>query len=363
MEAREIFAKARDCAMLSREEAYWLWERADLAELAAVADEVRRNVVPDPNVVTWQIDRNVNITNVCISGCKFCNFHCKPHETERAFITTVDEYRAKIDRMLELGGDQLLLQGGLHPDLKIDFYEALFRDLKSRYPALRLNALGAPEVSHIARISSLTTLETLRRLRAAGLDTLPGAGAEILAPEVRKRLSPAKPSVGEWLRVMHEAHLLDIPSTATMMYGHIETPRQRVEHLLTLRDLQARRPAGHRGFTAFIPWIFRSTGTELERQGVETRFSASEYLRLIALSRIVLHNIPNIQASWLTVGKQTAQVALHGGANDMGSIMIEEHVVSSAGASNRFDAEGIRTAIREAGFTPRLRDQLYRYRD
>lgn len=363
MEAREIFAKARDCAMLSREEAYWLWERADLAELAAVADEVRRNVVPDPNVVTWQIDRNVNITNVCISGCKFCNFHCKPHETERAFITTVDEYRAKIDRMLELGGDQLLLQGGLHPDLKIDFYEALFRDLKSRYPALRLNALGAPEVSHIARISSLTTLETLRRLRAAGLDTLPGAGAEILAPEVRKRLSPAKPSVGEWLRVMHEAHLLDIPSTATMMYGHIETPRQRVEHLLTLRDLQARRPAGHRGFTAFIPWIFRSTGTELERQGVETRFSASEYLRLIALSRIVLHNIPNIQASWLTVGKQTAQVALHGGANDMGSIMIEEHVVSSAGASNRFDAEGIRTAIREAGFTPRLRDQLYCYRD
>ena len=255
------------------------------------------------------------------------------------------------------------MQGGLHPDLKIDFYEALFRDLKSRYPALRLNALGAPEVSHIARISSLTTLETLRRLRAAGLDTLPGAGAEILAPEVRKRLSPAKPSVGEWLRVMHEAHLLDIPSTATMMYGHIETPRQRVEHLLTLRDLQARRPAGHRGFTAFIPWIFRSTGTELERQGVETRFSASEYLRLIALSRIVLHNIPNIQASWLTVGKQTAQVALHGGANDMGSIMIEEHVVSSAGASNRFDAEGIRTAIREAGFTPRLRDQLYCYRD
>lgn len=360
---KNILDKCRRREALTREEAYRLYDEAPLPLLARTADEVRRSVVPDPGVVTWQIDRNVNITNVCISGCRFCNFHCKPHQEERAYITTLDEYRTKIARTLELGGDQLLLQGGLHPDLKIDFYEALFRDLKSRYPALRLNALGAPEVSHIARISSLTTLETLRRLRAAGLDTLPGAGAEILAPEVRKRLSPAKPSVGEWLRVMHEAHLLDIPSTATMMYGHIETPRQRVEHLLTLRDLQARRPAGHRGFTAFIPWIFRSTGTELERQGVETRFSASEYLRLIALSRIVLHNIPNIQASWLTVGKQTAQVALHSGANDMGSIMIEEHVVSSAGASNRFDAEGIRTAIREAGFTPRLRDQLYRYRD
>ncbi len=363
MKLRELYRKALDRTPLTADEAWRLYDEAPLFELAATADRLRRETVPDPQVVTWQIDRNVNVTNVCISGCRFCNFHCKPHQTEKHFITPREEYYRKIEETFRLGGDQLLLQGGLHPDLKIDFYEALFRDLKSRYPALRLNALGAPEVSHIARISSLTTLETLRRLRAAGLDTLPGAGAEILAPEVRKRLSPAKPSVGEWLRVMHDAHLLDIPSTATMMYGHIETPRQRVEHLLTLRDLQARRPAGHRGFTAFIPWIFRSTGTELERQGVETRFSASEYLRLIALSRIVLHNIPNIQASWLTVGKQTAQVALHSGANDMGSIMIEEHVVSSAGASNRFDAEGIRTAIREAGFTPRLRDQLYRYRD
>lgn len=363
MTLQELYQKALDCQPLTREEAYRLYEEAPLAELAHTADTLRRRMVPDPEVVTWQIDRNVNITNVCISGCRFCNFHCKPHQQDRHFITSREEYYEKIEETLRLGGDQLLLQGGLHPDLGIDFYESLFRDLKQHYPSLRLNALGTPEISHIARISGITTRETLERLHRAGLDTLPGAGAEILDAEVRRRLSPAKPSVEAWCEVMHEAHELGIPSTATMMYGHIETPRQRIDHLLTLRDLQARKPASSRGFTAFIPWIFRSTGTELERQGVTTHFSAAEYLRLIAMSRLVLHNIPNIQASWLTVGKQTAQVALHSGANDMGSIMIEEHVVSSAGANNRFSAEGIQTAIREAGFTPRLRDQLYRYRD
>ncbi len=358
-----LYNKALQRDPLSLQEAVQLYEEAPLEELCAVADELRRTIVPNPEVVTWQIDRNVNITNVCISGCRFCNFHRKPHQKEEHFITSREEYYQKIEETFRLGGDQLLLQGGLHPALTIDFYEALFRDLKSHYPTLRLNALGAPEISHIARISGLTTRETLQRLHEAGLDTLPGAGAEILNPEIRHRLSPAKPSVEEWIHVMHEAHELGIPTTATMMYGHIETPQQRVEHLLTLQALQARKPASSRGFTAFIPWIFRSSGTALERTGVSTRFSAPEYLRLIALSRILLHNIPNIQASWLTVGKATAQVALHSGANDMGSIMIEEHVVSSAGASYRFDAAGIQQAIREAGFTPRLRDQLYRYRD
>lgn len=333
-----------------------------LQELALTADRVRRAVVPDLEVVTWQIDRNVNITNVCISGCHFCNFHCKPHQTERAFITTLDEYKEKIERMLALGGDQLLLQGGLHPKLGIDFYEELFSTLKSLYPQVRLHALGAPEVAHIARISGLTTLDTLKRLIAAGLDSLPGAGAEILDPGVRKAISPAKPSVEEWIQVMHEAHCLNLPTSATMMYGHVETSRQRVDHLLRIRDLQARCPEGHYGFLAFIPWIFRSSGTELERQGVATRFSPLEYIRIIAVSRLVLNNIRNIQASWLTVGKATAQVALHSGANDMGSIMIEENVVSSAGAHNQFDAAGIQQAIREAGFTPRLVDQLYRMR-
>ena len=363
MNSDALLSKALRREMLTREEAYALYADVPLPELAMAADEARRAAVDDPTVVTWQIDRNVNITNVCISGCRFCNFHCKPHQHDRAYITAIDEYRTKIDEMLALGGDQLLLQGGLHPGLKIDFYENLFRTLKELYPSLRLNALGAPEVAHIARISGLTTLETLRRLHDAGLDSLPGAGAEILDDTVRRRISPAKPSAEEWCRVMHEAHELNIPATATMMYGHVESPRQRIDHLLTIRDLQARRPEGSCGFTAFIPWIFRSTGTELERQGVRSDFSPTEYLRIIAVSRLILCNIRNIQTSWLTVGGPTAQLSLHGGANDMGSIMIEENVVSSAGARNRFDAEGMCRAIREAGFTPQLRDQLYNKRN
>ena len=362
MRAEEIFARALGREKLSTDEAYWLWEEAPLEKLAYIADQVRRDVVPDPNIVTWQIDRNVNITNVCISGCKFCNFHCKPHDVEREFITTIDEYRTKIDRMLELGGDQLLLQGGLHPRLGVEFYEELFRELKRMYPTVRLHALGAPEVVHIARISGISTRKALARLVAAGLDSLPGAGAEILVDRVRRYISPAKPSVDEWLDVMHQAHEMNLPTSATMMYGHVETPRERVDHLLKIRDLQARCPKGNWGFIAFIPWIFRSSGTRLEREGVKSEFSPLEYVRMIAVSRLVLNNINNIQASWLTVGKATAQLALHSGANDMGSIMIEENVVSSAGANNSFDAEGIQKAIREAGFEPRLRDQLYRER-
>ncbi len=347
---------------ISREEAYALYDKAPLSELAAAADELRRKVVPDSEVVTWQIDRNVNITNVCTSGCKFCNFHCKPHQKELHYITTIEEYRTKIERTIELGGDQLLLQGGMHPELGITFYENLFRSLKEMFPQIKLHALGAPEVAHIARISGLTTLDTLKRLVEAGLESLPGAGAEILVPEVRRKISPAKPSVEEWIDVMHEAHMLNLPTSATMMYGHIETPHHRVDHLLAIRDLQARVPQGNYGFIAFIPWIFRSSGTRLEAEGVVTDFSPAEYLRIIALSRLLLNNIDNIQASWLTVGKATAQMALHSGANDFGSIMIEENVVSSAGAHNSFDANGIQAAIREAGFTPRLRNQLYQYR-
>lgn len=358
-----ILEKALERETLTRDEAYALYDHAPLQLLASVADTLRRSAVDDPTVVTWQIDRNVNITNVCKSGCRFCNFHCKPHEDDKAYITTMAEYRTKIDEALRLGADQLLLQGGLHPRLGIDFYETLFRQLKKEYPMLRLNALGAPEISHIATIGNLTTVEVLQRLKAAGLDTLPGAGAEILAEDVRKRISPAKPSAREWVRVMHEAHKLGIPSTATMMYGHVETPHQRIDHMLTIRDLQALKPAGARGFTAFIPWVFCPKGTALEREGIAPQFSATEYLRIIAMSRIVLHNIRNIQASWLTVGKEVAEIALNSGANDMGSIMIEENVVSSAGASTRFDKEAMQATIRRAGFTPRLRDQLYNYRE
>ena len=355
----DIIRKSLGREPLTYDEACRLYDNAPLETLAQAADALRRDSVPNPDVVTWQIDRNVNTTNVCTSGCLFCNFHCKPHQTEKHYITTLEQYDEKIARLFELGGDQLLLQGGMHPKLGIEFYENLFRELKSRYPRLRLHALGAPEVAHIAKISGLTTQQTLERLVAAGLDSLPGAGAEILVPRVRRIISPAKPSVEEWIEVMHQAHMMNLPTSATMMYGHIETPHERIEHLIRIRDLQAAVPEGHYGFIAFIPWIFRSTGTRLEAQGVVSHFSALEYIRIIAISRLVLNNISNIQASWLTVGKQTAQLALHSGANDFGSIMIEENVVSSAGANNHFDAQGIQQAIREAGFIPRLRDQLY----
>ncbi len=362
MNLETIYAKALSGDALTTEEALSLYTEAPQGELTLLADVLRRREVTDPGVVTWQIDRNVNITNVCISGCKFCNFHCRPAEREKAYVTTLEEYDRKIAEMLALGGDQLLLQGGLHPQLDIRFYERLFRDLKCLYPQVKLHALGAPEVAHIARISALDYETTLRRLMEAGLDSLPGAGAEILDNGVRRRISPGKPDADTWLEVMRIAHRLNLPTSATMMYGHVETARQRIEHLIKLRDLQAECPAGHYGFVAFIPWVFRSSGTRLEQEGVVSRFSPQEYLRLIAISRIVLNNIRNIQASWLTVGKPTAQLALHAGANDLGSIMIEEHVVASAGARNRMDAEGIQQTIREAGFTPRLRDQLYRTR-
>ncbi len=377
----KILGRALRREALTEDEAVWLWERVPIQELAGAADEVRRGAmaeakreaatagtatVADPDVVTWQIDRNVNITNVCISGCRFCNFHCKPHETEKAYILTLEDYIPRIEETLALGGDQLLLQGGLHPHLGIEFYTELFSGLKRLYPALKLHALGAPEVAHIARISGLGVRETLERLVDAGLDSLPGAGAEILVDEVRKKISPGKPTAAEWIDVMREAHRMNLPTSATMMYGHIETPRHIVQHLIAIRDLQAARPDGTHGFVAFIPWIFRSEGTQLEkdmeREGKNNSaagFRPLEYLRVIALSRLVLNNIRNIQASWLTVGRETAQMALHSGANDMGSIMIEERVVASAGARNSFDAEGIQSAIREAGFTPVLRDQLY----
>jgi cyclic dehypoxanthinyl futalosine synthase len=377
MNEDRIIGRALGRQPLSEEQALELWERTPIQTLAGAADELRRamlaearrqaaregrETVADPNVVTWQIDRNVNTTNVCVSGCRFCNFHCKPRQTDKAFVLGIEDYIPRIEETLALGGDQLLLQGGLHPRLGIEFYEGLFSGIKRLYPRLKLHALGAPEVAHIARVSSLTVRRTLERLVAAGLDSLPGAGAEILVDEVRRKISPGKPSAGRWLEVMAEAHRMNIPTSATMMYGHIEQPRHIVRHLLLIRDLQERRPAGSHGFTAFIPWIFRSAGTALEADGVSTRVSPLEYLRVIALSRLVLGNIINIQASWLTVGTAVAQIALHSGANDLGSIMIEERVVSAAGADTSLDAAGIQNTIRRAGFTPVLRDQLYRPR-
>ena len=325
-----------------------------------LGNEVRKQLHPRGKV-TWIIDRNVNITNVCLSGCKFCNFY-RPANSKEAYITTIPEYCSKIEEMQRLGGNQLLLQGGMHPKLSIDFYETLFADLKQRYPDVRLHALGPPEIVHLARMGKITYREVLLRLVSAGMDSLPGAGAEILSDRVRHLLSPAKCTTREWLDVMRNAHELNLTTSATMMFGHVETLEERILHMISLRELQSQRPADHKGFLNFIPWPFQDEGTVLKtKSGVTNKITPEEYIRMIALSRLMMPNIHNIQASWLTVGKDTAQLCLHAGANDFGSIMIEENVVSQAGASNKFDATGIRQAIREAGFEPQLRNQDFLY--
>jgi cyclic dehypoxanthinyl futalosine synthase len=361
MELNILYNKAIEGKEITCEEALFLYESAPLNELLNLANKIRFIINPG-NKVSWQIDRNVNYTNVCISGCKFCNFHCKISRRDVSYITTPQEYRNKIDELFRYGGDQLLLQGGLHPELDIIFYEELFRRLKRDYPTLKLNALGPPEVFHIARVSNLTIEETLKRLIDAGLDTLPGAGAEILSDRVRKLISPAKPGVNAWVKVMKCAHNLGLGTTATMVYGHIETLKERFEHLILLRDIQKEKPEGAPGFRAFICWPMQTEGTklaEMEQMSEITAPDAIEHLKMVAISRIVLNNIPHIQASWLTIGMETAQLALHSGADDMGSIMIEENVVSSAGAENRTDAAGIQKSIKEAGFVPWLRNQDY----
>lgn len=359
----DLFEKALRLEYLTLDEGINLYQNAKLSDLSWIANEIRLIKKTDPKIVTWQIDRNVNTTNVCVANCKFCNFFRIPGHPE-SYITDDDTYRRKIEEMFALGGDQLLLQGGHHPALGIEWYEELFSKLKSWYPNLRLHALGPPEVDHISKLSKLTYFETLTRLKKAGLDTLPGAGAEILNDRVRRLISNGKCSGKEWLDVMRAAHQLEITSSATMMFGHVETLEERIEHLIWIREVQSEKPETAEGFKAFILWPYQDDGTLLKRvKGISNDVSPSEYLRMLALSRIMLPNIENIQVSWLTVGPKVAQVALHSGANDMGSIMIEENVVSAAGASYHFSAPEIRECILEAGFIPRLRNQVYEFRD
>ncbi len=352
-----IYTRALELEPLSVDDGLTLYNEAPTPELILLANTIRQKFHPD-NIVTWIIDRNVNITNICISGCKFCNFHRKINASG-TYTTTMEEYREKIERMIALGGSQLLLQGGMHPGYGLDFYTTLFRQLKQQYPNVKLHALGPPEVVHIARKERKSYREILEALIGSGLDSLPGAGAEILCDRVRKAISPGKALAGQWLDVMREAHKLNMVTSATMMFGHIETCRERIEHLIRLREVQAEKPEGTHGFKAFIPWPIMSEGTELEKEIEMEPILPVEYLRMIAISRILLNNVENIQASWLTVGRSTAQLCLHSGANDLGSIMIEENVVSAAGASYQMDARDMQKAIRDAGFTPRLRNQAY----
>ncbi len=358
MSQNAILDKALSCESLTLEESLELYNHVPVRDILSLANQIRYKHNPKKEV-SWQIDRNVNYTNICISGCLFCNFHCTLSQKEKSYTTTTDEYRQKIEELHALGGDQLLLQGGLHPKYDIHFYESLFRELKSIDPNLKLNALGPPEIAHIARLSGISVKETLKKLVKAGLDTLPGAGAEILSDRVRKILSPCKPTSKQWEDVMREAHKLGIGTTATMVYGHIETIEERLQHLILLRDIQADKPEGTPGFRAFICWPMQSRGTKLGEKFEIKPLDPVEHLKMIALSRIILNNIPHIQASWLTIGKETAQLGLHSGADDMGSIMIEENVVSSAGAKNSLDAVQMQKTIREAGFEPWLRNQDY----
>ena len=361
MQLSGLYERALRFEFLSADEGVFLFEQAPLAELMYVANELRKIQVPHGKV-TWIIDRNMNTTNVCVANCKFCNFYRIPGHPE-SYITDIETYKRKIDETFKYGGEQLLLQGGHHPDLGLAYYVDLFKQLKQLYPNLKLHALGPPEIAHITKLEKSTHREVLKALIAAGMDSLPGAGAEILNDRVRRLVSNGKCGAQEWLDIMEEAHRQGLTTSATMMFGHVETLYERFEHLVKLREVQAKKPEGAKGFLAFIPWTFQDVDTLLQRiRGTKNLTTAEEYIRMIALSRIMLPNVKNIQASWLTVGKQVAQVCLNAGANDFGSIMIEENVVSAAGAPHRFTAKGIQQSIHEAGFEPQLRNQQYEFR-
>ncbi len=361
MQLADLYLKALNFEFLTIEEGVFLFEHAPTAELMAIGYQLRKIQKPD-NIVTWQIDRNVNTTNVCVANCKFCNFYRKPGH-EEAYITDMETYKRKIDETIQYGGDQLLLQGGHHPDLGLQFYVDTFSSIKKIYPEIKLHALGPPEIAHICKLEGLSHTEVLKELKKAGLDSLPGAGAEILNDRVRRLLAKGKCSGEEWMNVMRAAHQLHITTSATMMFGHIETIYERMEHLVWIRQVQHEKPADAKGFLAFIPWPYQDEGTLLKKmRNIRNQVTGDEYIRMLAICRIMLPNIKNIQASWLTVGKNVAQLCLQAGANDFGSIMIEENVVSAAGAPHRFTSRSIQDAIRAAGFEPRLRNQQYEFR-
>lgn len=362
MDLSALYERALKFEFLSVEEGMYLFEHAPLADLMFVANELRKIQVPHGKV-TWIIDRNMNTTNVCIANCKFCNFYRIPGHPE-SYITDLETYKAKIEETFKYGGEQLLLQGGHHPELGLDYYTTLFKQLKEMFPNLKLHALGPPEVAHICKVSGVSHREALQALKDAGMDSMPGPGAEILNDRVRRLISKGKCGAQEWLDIMHEAHKVGLTTSATMMFGHVETLQERFEHLVSLREVQAKKPEDAKGFIAFIPWTFQDVDTLLRRiRGTKNLTTAEEYVRMIAMSRIMLPNVKNIQASWLTVGKEVAQMCLHAGANDFGSIMIEENVVSAAGAPHRFTYKGIQDAIKQAGFEPQLRNQQYEFRE
>ncbi len=362
--AEIAFAAAAGEHRLADDETLALLDSASTLDLAAAASHMRARLHPEREV-TFIVDRNINYTNVCISGCRFCAFY-RDAEHPDAYVLPPDELYAKVEETLALEGTAILLQGGMHPDLPLEWYEGMLRDLKARYP-IHIHGFGPPEIWHLSGLSGLPVATVLARLRDAGLDSLPGGGAEILVDRVRSHVSPKKASADEWLAVMREAHKLDISTTATMMFGSIETLADRVEHLRRVREVQDdAAAAGHVGFRAFIPWSFQPGNTELAEGEAATGgiplapASGWDYLRTLAVSRLYLDNVVNVQASWVTQGAKIGQVALAFGANDMGSTMIEENVVAAAGTRFMLAREELVRLIRDAGYEPVQRDTLYR---
>ncbi len=335
---------------IDRAEALWLLDEADLISVGKLADAIRKAKHPEGRV-TFVVDRNVNYSNLCESKCKFCAFYRNEGDSD-AYLLSYEQIFAKVQELVDHDGTQLLMQGGLHPSLQIDWFEELFHQLRQRFPQVQIHSLSPAEVTHIARLSGLSMPECLKRLQRAGLASVPGGGAEVLVDEVRQEISPNKIGWKQWAAVMEEAHGLGMRTTATMMFGSREKSADIVEHLFRIREIQARTG----GFTAFIPWTFQPDNTEL---GGETA-SGIEYLKVLALSRIVLDNVDNIQGSWVTQGARLGQVALFFGANDLGGTMLEENVVAAAGVSFRISQEELVEMIRGAGFTPVRRTTEYR---
>jgi cyclic dehypoxanthinyl futalosine synthase len=344
-----IFEKTLAGERITFEEGVELFERFQLLEVGQIANQLRKRIHPDP-IVTYIVDRNINYTNVCSSKCKFCAYY-RDSGSQDAYVLSWQELRKKIEELLKYGGNQILLQGGLHPELNLEFLENMIVSIKKHFPQVHIHGFSPPEIIFYARRSGATLIEALQRLKSAGLGTIPGGGAEILDDEVRRYISPNKCSTSEWLEVMKTAHKLGIKTTATMVFGHIETVQHRVKHLFLLRELQDETS----GFTAFIPWTFQPKNTQLGGRSV----GGYEYLKTLAISRIILDNFKNIQASWVTQGRKIAQLALVFGANDLGSTMIEENVLKAAGISYKMKSKDLTDLIKDAGFIPRKRNVYY----
>jgi cyclic dehypoxanthinyl futalosine synthase len=344
-----IVKKLSQRALLTADEALHLLTKADLLEVGKLADSLRKSRHPE-NRVSFVVDRNVNYTNICESQCRFCAFY-RTAESEDAYLLAYETIHAKIQELVDCGGTQLLMQGGLHPELKIEWFEELFQQIRQKFPEVQIHSLSPAEIIHTAKLSGISMSDCLGRLKKAGLASVPGGGAEILVDAVRQEISPNKIGWEEWAAVMEAAHALGMPTTATMMFGATEQPEDIIEHLFRIREIQARTG----GFTAFIPWTFQPANTDL---GGETA-SGVEYLKVLALSRLILDNIDNIQASWVTQGDMIAQVALFFGANDLGGTMLEENVVAAAGVDFKLSQEQIIDLVLDAGFVPARRTTTY----